>query len=231
MIAVTEIIAICITVIVVAIAAIVIVKSKGSVKIKAGKNEIVFAGSGVGVVIADKPWRVQKLIAELQRILPTIYDSLKMRILTHAKNDIGVPEETLSSNGDYDIINVLLRHFTKSRNGLAGLRTILEDRILAQEFEVHEITDRAENNRARQMVMRSVIPQIQSAMSMVFEWDYPSTVTIFDKETKTTTRVERLINQEQLLSILREHINEEISPIIETLFDIQSNFTIPKGEK
>ncbi len=231
MIELTEIIAICIAVIVVAITAIVITKSKGSVKIKAGKNEIVFAGSGCGVVIADKPWRVQKLIAELQRMLPTIYDSMKICILTHAKNYVGVPEETLSSNGDYDIINVLLRHFTKSRNGEDSIRTILEDRILAREFEVHELTDRAENNRARQMVMRSVIPQIQSAMSIVFERDYPSTITIFDKETKTTTRFERLINQEHLLSMLRDHINEEISPIIETLFDIQSNFTIPKGEK
>ncbi len=179
----------------------------------------------------DRPWRVRKLIAELQRILPSIYDSLKVCILTHAKNHVGVPEETLSSNGDYDIINVLLRHFTLSRNGLAGIRTILEDRILAHEFEVHELTERSENNRARQQVMRSVIPQIQSAMSIVFERDYPSTITIFDKETKKTTRVERLINQEQLLSLLRVHINEEISPIIETLFDIQSNFATPKGEK
>jgi hypothetical protein len=155
----------------------------------------------------------------LERKLSTIYDSLKLTILIYMAHDLEVPEDALSDNDDLTYIRMLLWAITYGKNGKHSIRTIVEDYILRGKFEVPDGTHETDKIKMRQSVMREIVPQITSEMMMMFDDKYDNQTTHFDKESKTSFQQNRAVSQEQVTKIMREHINTDISPIIETIFD------------
>ncbi len=218
------------------IAIIALLLRNRAVKFKLGKNEISFAPAPVGrpgskTDIPEFGWRRSALLSAFNSMLSQIYDDIKLMILTHMKRKLKVSQEHLPYNNDYHLIMALVHSATYGQNGKHSIRTIIEDRIMRREFQVHDIKDRTANNRARQLVMQAVIPQIQSEVADKFDKNYTNTAEIYQKDKDKHLSYERLILQGDIINLLREHIHNNLSPVIETLFDIEENLRPPKGEK
>lgn len=155
----------------------------------------------------------------LDNRLASIYDSMKLAILVYMANDLNVPRDSLSNNDDLIYIRALLWQITYGKNGKHSIRTILEDYIIREKFQIPEDKHDVDKTKMRQVVMRELIPQLTSEMMILFDDKYDNEVTYFDVEKKESHPKKRALHQEQITKLLREHINIEISPIIETLFD------------
>ncbi len=176
-------------------------------------------------------WRKKALSTEFDDILTGVYDQMKLAVLVYMKHDLSIPDNELSDNIDYDFLSELLWRVTFGRNGKHSIRTIVEDRIMRGKFELQKLPDYAAKNQARQEVMRSLVPQIESEVSTLFEDRYHNIVSMFDVERKKVSRYTRCATQERIIALLREHVREQVSPVLETLFDINESLHAPGSNK
>jgi hypothetical protein len=151
---------------------VLIIKAiKGGLKV--GKDGIEFLGSDRNEQPKNTRATIRaKLIRKNEIMLAGIFESLADLIRKHMVHDLNISKDHISENIDYKFVTSLIWQVVWGQNGRHSVRTVVEDAIKHEDYNIPTTISAERQIEARRSVMTGIIDVINYEMKSLFDNKY-----------------------------------------------------------
>ena len=159
------------------------------------------------------------MIRSLENRLTIFHRDSCQIVRRYMHQELGVPQQYLENNGDFILASNLLWRGIYGKNGKHSVRTIIEDRIIHEDYLLRKEKDPDKFISKRRALMKEITRQIESEMQELFNNEYHNIYSVTTEENPSEPiTMHRALFREKLATLISEFINGDLSSSVEALF-------------